>query len=523
MHIDRLARGLGILAVLTAAGCKSLDIQNPNAPDARRALSDPASIEAVAGGTVRTFANAFQRAEGNSVLATVAQTFSSSWNNWNMNFYSSLDADGTRNTRAYQNDPAAAGRTTIEAPWGDYYSALSSANDVLTAIRINNLVINNASDTKRSETIAQLMQAASLSEIAINFDKGYIVDEKTDLGNLTYSDRKKLRDAALAKFDAAIALANANTFVTPASWMNGITLTNVQVAQIANTLAARTLAYWPRNAAENATVNWGQVVTYASKGVSSGSGFDWMMVGDGCASWCPDMATWFDAFDSGRVHTRVANLMDPVTQKTPWPIDAGGNTQPHSADARLGDGTFGTSDMIAGFGNIPKDAGAGTDFAFSSQAIFRPSRGSYHQSNIGFVKYDASGVQDGNGIYSGYGPYPLATMAENNLLWAEGLIRSAGSLATAATLINKSRVTRGNLSPASAGDGVSGLITKLLYEQEVEELGIGAIGYYNRRRIDGLIAGTPHEMPVPAKELGVFGQPLYTWGGTGAANSPTPP
>ena len=38
----------------------------------------------------------------------------------------------------------------------------------------------------------------------------------------------------------------------------------------------------------------------------------------------------------------------------------------------------------------------------------------------------------------------------------------------------------------------------------------------------GRFYGTPHEMPVPAKELGVKGQALYTWGGTGAANSVVP-
>lgn len=523
MQMTRLARGLGILAVLAAAGCKSLDIQNPNAPDARRALSDPAAIEAVAGGTMRTWINTFNQAEGNSVLATMAQTFSASWNNWNMNFYSSIDADGTRNTRPYQNDPAAAARTTIEAPWTGYYSALSSANDVLTAIRKNGLVIHNASDTKRSETVAAMLQAASLAEIAINFDKGYFIDENSDISKLAYVNRKILRDSALSKFNAAIALANANSFVTPASWTNGNTYTNVQIAQIGNTLAARLLAYWPRNSAENAAVNWAAVATYASKGISSGTAFDWMFIGDGCVAWCPEMAVWFDAFDTGRVHTRVAHMLDPVTQTTPWPLAAGGNPQPHSPDARLGDGTFGTADQVAGFGNIPKDAGAGTDFVWSSQAIFRPSRGSYHQSNIGFIKYDLSGTQDANGIYGGYGPYPVATAMENNLLWAEGLIRSGGSLAQAATLINASHVGRGHLAPASAGDGVSGLLATLQYEQDVEELGIGAIGYYNRRRIDGLIVGTPHEMPVPAKELGVFGQALYTWGGTGPANSPTPP
>ena len=58
---------------------------------------------------------------------------------------------------------------------------------------------------------------------------------------------------------------------------------------------------------------------------------------------------------------------------------------------------------------------------------------------------------------------------------------------------------------------------------EIELLGLGPSPYYWRRRTDGLLEGTPREMPVPAKELGVKGEALYTWGGTGPANSTTPP
>lgn len=526
MQISRIARGLGFLAVVLSvgatAGCKSLDVENPNAPDAKRALSDPDALEAVAGGTLRTWFNTYDGMEGGGALVTQAQTYSASWNNFNMNFYAGIDADGTRNSRPWQNDPAAAGRTSIEAYWGGYYSALSSATDVLVAIRTNGVVINNAADTKRAETIAVLVQGAALAGIALNYDKGYIVDETVDLGTLAYSNRKELRDVALAKFNDAITLATANTFTTPAGWTNGRTYDNTQIARIANTMAAMLLAYWPRNSAENGQVNWAQVATYAAAGMSSGTPFDFVFVGDGYVSWIPEIIVWFNSMDTGRVHTRVANMLDPVTQKTPWPT--GGNPRPNSADKRLGDGSFGDASMVAGFGNFPKTANAGTDFAWSSQAIFNPARGQHHQSNIAHIRYDLSGTQATTGIYFGYGPAPVISATQNDLLWAEALIRSGGSLATAATLINKTRVTRGGLAAATAGDGTAGLTTRLQYEQEIELLGLGASTYYNRRRVDnGLLPGTPREMPVPAKELGVFGQALYTWGGTGPANSATPP
>ena len=516
MMMTRFMRVSGLLAAVALAGCGSLDVENPNAPDAKRALADPASLEALAGGTMRTWFNAYDGCEGNCVLLTQAQTYSASWNNWNMNFYASIDADGKRLTRPYQNDLSAAGRTSIEVPWSGMYATVSSAVDVLTAIRKNNVVINNVADTKRAEAVAELMLGASLSYIAINYDKGYIVDETVDVTTLQYSDRKKMRDAAIAKLQSAATIAGANTFTTPAAWTNGRAYTNVQIRQLANTLSAMTLAYWPRNAAENTAVNWAQVLTYTANGMSS----DLVYVGDGCTAFCHEVLVWFNGIDGGRVHTRVANLLDPITQRTPYPV--GGNAIPNSPDKRLGDGSFGDASIVSSFQTNPKTARAGTDFVYSRAEVFRPSRGSYHQSNIGHARYDLSGLQLESGIYGGFGPAPVISATQNDLLRAEAAIRT-GDLATAVTLINRTRVTRGGLAPAAPGDGVAGLTDKLGYENEIELLGLGAAPYYWIRRNDRLLAGTPREMPVPAKELGVRGEALYTWGGSGAANSPTPP
>jgi hypothetical protein len=540
----RLTGWLSIAAALVVAGCTpGLDVTNPNAPDAKRALSDPAALEAVAGGTLRTWFTGYDGMYAVGPLTTIADSYSSSWNNYYMLYINSQDADGQRLTRPWKNDPSANERLQPEWYWTKYYSAISSASDVLKAIRTDGVKFATASDTKRSETIAQFVLGMATSGIAINYDKGYVIDEKTDVSALAYSDRKKMREAALAQLDAAIALASANTFTTPAAWTNGRAYTNVQIAQIANTMAAMTIAYWPRNDAENTAADWARVAGYAAKGMSSGTPFDFVFVGDGCTAWCHENLTWFDGIDTGVIHTRVAHAIDPL-QKDPYPV--GGNPQPVWApgkDKRMGDGTFGDPSLVDGFGNKPVTASSnpGTDFSYSTYEIFAANRGQYHQSNIGHIRYDLSRNQDPTGIYGGYGPAPVVTAGQNDLLWAEGLIRSNGDLAKAATLINNSRVTRGGLAPASAADGAAGLLVTLQTEQDIELLGLGSSVFYNRRRLAGtacgapgilvpgntvycgLRNGTPAEFPVPAKELGVRGEALYTFGGTGLRNSPTPP
>jgi hypothetical protein len=585
MSMNRIIRGLSAVAALTVSACHSLEITNPNEPDKNRALADPSAIEAVASGTFRTWYVAWTPLRSTGTMSMQARTFSSSWNNGNNNFYSGIDISATdvatppdtwtRATRSWQNDPAAAARTSIDASWGGgldessisrggFYSALSAANDALFAIRKNAVVIGDAARTKRAETIAVLMQGASLAAISLTFDQGYIVDENTDPATLVYSNRKQLRDAAIARLTEAATLAGANTFTTDATWMNGAAYTNVQIQKIANTLAAATLAYYARDDSENAATNWAQVITFASAGMSTGTAFDFVGIGDGCNAWCHEVLVWMNSLDTGRLWTRVAHFMDPATQRDPFPLGTG-NPQPNSADKRLGNGSFGNASMISGFGVKPRDAGGGSDFAYSSQAIFRPDRGFYHQSNVGHVRYDLSGVQNpATSIYGGYGPAPVLTATLNDLLWAEALLRKTGRTAAdvvqASQLIDKTRVTRGGLSSSTAAvatvgadtdgpcmsnsvlaknGGACTLWSMLLYENEIELLGIGPAPFWNQRHlpnlkstvvfdnspiryIQGLLPGTPREQPVPYKELGVKGQPLYTFGGSSPDKS-TPP
>ena len=579
MRFQRITQWVGIATLMVAGGCNDLNVANPNAPDAKRALADPNAVEAVGAGAMRTWFNAFNQLTAAGVLSVQARTYSASWNNANMNFYSSIDNptappdQWNRMSRSWQNDPAAAGRTSVEGFWngttdqvgafrGGFYTALSSANDALAAIRTNGLVIRTDGDTKRLEAVDVFMQGASLMMLALDYDKAYIVDEKSDLTALQYSNRKEVRDAAVTKLQEAITLANATEFVTPSAWSNGNSYTNVQIAQIANTMAAMTLAYYPRDNTEVAAVPWDQVASFAAAGMSTGTPVDFAYVGDGGASWYNEVLAWFNAIDSGRLQTRVSHLLDPATQKDPWPTAEGGNVQPNSADKRLGDGSFGNADTQDSFGTPVKTSNAGTDFAWTANGqAMRPDRGQYHQSNLAHIRYDQSGTQDPTGVYGGYGPVPAINSAANDLLWAEALLRGGGAnAAQAAALIDKTRVGRGGL-PSSvlavgnvgsdadgpcmstgkqAKDGAPcSLFAMLLYEKEVELLGQGPLPFYEQRRlpvivgggyagdnspvrvIAGLLPGTPREMPVPAKELGVKGEALYTWGGS-KPNSPAP-
>jgi hypothetical protein len=390
------------------------------------------------------------------------------------------------------------------------------------------------------ETMTVLAQALSLTGLALNYDHGFIVDYDTDLQAVPFSTAVEVLDAAMAKFDEAITLATANTFTTADGFFGpGVSYSNVQVVQIANTMAARTLAYFPRNAAQNAAVDWARVASYASKGISSGTPFDWLFRQDACITWCDFLKVWTNDMTTVRVHTRVAHLLDPVNQPDPWDVTL--NNDPNSPDKRLGDGTYRGTEAAFRDGVLnahPDTTGnGGYDFVWTYTGEFgNKTRGAWHQSALGQIRYDSvPGCGDNPQGSSAPGNLntPMVLAAENDLIWAEALIRTSAS--GAAALINFTRVgpdrlgrPRGGLPPATDAD--ADLLQKLQYEQDVELLGSNNAPYYNQRRIDRLEPNTPHEMPVPAKELGVLGMSLYTCGGAAhpdgsceAFPSPAPP
>ncbi|MGH7547760.1 MAG: hypothetical protein ACREMM_06275 [Gemmatimonadales bacterium] len=194
-----------------------------------------------------------------------------------------------------------------------------------------------------------------------------------------------------------------------------------------------------------------------------------------------------------------------------------GNECPlESPDKRLGNGTYGPKDDFNGYATLAATANAGSDFACSGVPIFPPARGQYHQSNLQHVRYQHLAYRGENlPGFDATGQDPFYTRQMNDLLWAEGLIRSGGNLGLAAQLIDNSRVGRGGL-PSVAGGTPAQLLAALQYEQEIEFMGQGPTPFFNRRRVDGLISGTPRHMPVPGRELDVLARAIYTFGGPGA-------
>ncbi|HXF96492.1 MAG TPA: hypothetical protein VNI61_10380, partial [Gemmatimonadales bacterium] len=494
----RLPSLAAVLAAVLAAGGCDLDVQNPNDPDAPRAFRDPAGLEQLMTGAIRTWV----ATRGDYFLMplnAMADNYTASWNNAAIRFYSSVASDcpsrcGWTNSSTA---PEAAGGPTVEAAWYGYHTVLSSATDVLRGI--NNGVcfdtdcnVDNTL-TSRNKAIAKMLQGMALAGIALLYDQGFAVDETTDMSNpraIPFSTRAEMRDFALQKFEEAWTEAGLKTWNTGANWMGvgaGRLYSNQQIRQLIRTMQAELVAMWPRNSAENAAADWDAVAAYASQGISAAPAFDFEYYIDVNASansnatldW---VKAWGNSIGTMRVDTRVAALIT-TNHVDPWP-DPNGNPCPTtSPDRRVGDGSWGPEDDFNGYATIAATSNAGTDFACSGVVVFPPARGQYHQSNLQHVRYNYL-AYNGENLpgFDGSGQDPFYTRQMNDLLWAEGLIRGGGNLAQAAQLINNSRVGRGGLSPLDGSETVDSLIKALQYEQEIEFMGQGQTPFFNRRR-----------------------------------------
>jgi hypothetical protein len=553
---NRWWRPLAAVALLAGvAGCPSFDIVNKNAPERERAFSDPATVKASSAGAIKNYINTRQYFEpALGPFSTMSDEHSFSWNNWQSRYYSSYGEECPMRC-GWANETTHPRYEPLPFYWYGMYSVISSANDVLFAIRKSETPPDLGADAEWVEAIAQLAQGAAHALIALTYDQGFVVTEDSDPAALELVSRADVRDAAIEQLDHAATLAAAADFSSAPNTLFGLptgpTYTGAQIAKVARTLQAELLAMFPRTTTENAQVNWGQVVTFASAGISSGTAFTWeayqsekFPAGDE-SEFGSGVEIWGDDYTTTRIDTRVGRLL-ATNQADPWPGGAGSpkpNAGVYGLDKRLGDGCTGATANVNGEGECAATAASGTDFMWSPHAPFNPARGQYHQSNIGYIRYPCMPgyLSQCTGATNGTGNFPILSRYLNDLIWAEGLIRTNQNLGLAAQLINNSRVTRGGLTGVSGSTSTTDLFKALYYEWHVELVSMANNHWWNGRRLskttmvsaganpwhtgqqvfegegayvwNPLWGNTPRSMPIPAKDLALLGKEIYTFGG----------
>lgn len=517
MRYTRYLAGGAMLGALALAGCQDLAVENPNRPDRGRATQQPLSAESFVSSAFRTWWPSVHDDYPIFALSAMADEMTSGFADFGQLEVSVLPRD------AWNNSPVNARARVNQDPWYELFATISAVNDALIAID-SGLIIIDTARTARTQAVGKFIQGISHGYLGLYFDKAYIVDEKLALDTITtpvFHPYQDVAAAAVEQLDAAIGIAQANTFNLPVDNFLFQEMDQDGMARLANSFAARVIAYSPRTRAERDAVNWQEVLNRVENGIV----VDFAPVGQQDILWD----------DWKRLLARVRTLTRPSDFARPsyWligPADATGQFVDWAADApndRMPFQMNTTDRRIQGPGG-PADPGK--YFGYNLNNIFSVARGTYRWSHYYFHRY-------GTGESWQSGPLASMLVSEMDLLKAEALIR-LNRADEAVPLINKTRVANGELPPVTVDgppddascvprklDGSCGsLWDALRYEKRIEGYGVnGATAFFDARGWQTLVENTFLHLPVPGRELGTLRLPLYTFGGPGGdASAPAP-
>jgi hypothetical protein len=455
---------------LMFTGCADLEVPNENEPDARRALANVDDVKSLAGGAFRTIFNQMHEYSGTAMgMDVMADHSTCSWGNAGMK-----ELSWEPRIYGFTNSLTYAYFYVVDDNWGNAYSAISSVNDVLNQIEDG---ADFGEDAELVEAFCYFVSGVAHGWIGLTVDQGNLLLYDSDPAALEMVPWDQVIDASLTLLDKAIAIAEASTFTVPANWI-GVPggLTSAQFAQLANSYAARTMAYQSRTKAHNDALDWDKIADYASKGVD---GWDYIVeLGDSYDFY--DMAWVYLCYSGwGRTDMRIANAMDH-NYPSRWPAD----------------GTWPNGDP--GEADPSNDARLTTDFEYLPDQEFPPDRGRYQFSHYRFKRYDYLYEQ----AWYGIGEKPFIMEWEMDLLQAEALYRD-GDEAGARAILNDpegARKVRGGCPDVTASGW--DLLHYILDEKDIECYITGAgTPYFDMRRTDRLTQGTILHFPVPATEL----------------------
>jgi hypothetical protein len=565
-QIMRVVAGACILAATTA--CYDLSVATTDDALTRDAIiSDPSLVDRVIAGVgINLWAGIHNTGNPHVGLAILGEELTSASNNffaWDVGREPRIALDNQAGTPSFSRDP-----------WSNLYEANAAATEMQRVIAQQNMrIIDPATgfdNTTRDIVWGKFVQGASHAYLAILFDQAAIVNTQVDLSevpNLPFVPYTEVRDSALKWLREAATLAENNVFQFPytdALWFWNSPLSNGEFAQIIHSFIARLLVYSTRDPAEREALDWNEVLTHLNKSIT-------LDFGPGADGSRPNpLLTWgykIRAFNppntaavpggSGTTNTSEARvdlrLLGPADTVR---IDTDNDAVPDKYKYQVwlekvdapGRDTVAPFDVISPDRRIARPGQVtGSGFIDPTPVFFRhtavvppvgtqdPTRGLYYRSPYWSAsRTNGKTGRNTTGNFDDIKDIGI-TVVEMDMLKAEAYIRLGGAanLATAATLINRTRVANGGLPPVTAAgppqataaeqascvprrfDGTcANLFQSMMYEKRVEAFGTHAVMVWADLRGWGcLLEGSPTELPIPARQLDLLQRDVYTFGG----------
>lgn len=530
----RFSRTAVVATLAMLAGCgEPLAVENKNAADFERLLRTPADVEAFAGSQFQQIVSGTlgSTARVHTGFLTAAFENASTLANNGLGPRSGIPRESVGNSR---------GNPYAFENFADF--RILSIVAKFSAIALartgeSGFTLGSAGDDQRLKAWTWFTYGVSLGYLSMVYDSVGIPRPGggPDDPPPPFSGYRETNAAAIAALDSALKYATmTGTSALREGWLTGpggSTVAAATFARVIRSYRARVRAGVARNPTERTAVNWNAVIADATNGIQStflanfNPSFGWDY------TWLASTLHYRDSnwhqmtyYGIGMADTSGAFdlwLQQNRDQRTPFLIQ--------TPDLRFPQGN--TRDL-----QVANGQGAPT-----GRRYFRNRAPGGDQSGTGWQNswydhYRWRAFADAGRI----GPFPLFTVAENDMLAAEGYIRT-GNIAAAAALIDRTRTTAG-LPPltgavTTASDPVPGgsgcvprvpqpptftstacgnILEAMKWEKRIE-MAFTTYGgwYFDSRGWGDLPEGTPVSWPVPYQELDARAKPIYDLGGVG--------
>jgi hypothetical protein len=408
-----------------------------------------------------------------------------------------------------------------------------TATNIMEVLFKEGFTLGTAEADARAKSFAFFGYGTALGNVALIYDSAATPRPGDGVKIPPLMGYAEVMTAALAALDTAQTFAATASSTIPSEWLaaNGA-VSRADYIRIIRSYKARFRAQVARTPQERAAVAWPLVIADATNGITS----DFVLQLNPASGW--DYSWLVQHFTTGAAawHTMtpyIIGMADTTRAYDTWlatPRDARVQFLIQTPDKRF-------------------PVGATRAAQIANSPVILPAGQYYRNRPAG---EDVAGAAWGNSDYDHYrwralfnaqriGPWSTFTKVENDMLAAEGYIRT-GNVAAAAALIDVSRV-RNNLPPLAGAvtamgqpvpggagcvprvpDPAAGYIaTKcgdvmeaMKWEKRMETAYAGyGIWYLDGRGWGDLPEGTAVHWPVPWQEMDARNLPFYSLGGVG--------
>jgi hypothetical protein len=544
MYKRATVRFLSVTALASLAGlaaCRDtpLSVENPNNPDVSDVFGSPRDVESIVSKLYQNIYNG-QLGTGDDIhTQTITMSFESSSQLGNFGM-------GTRGSIPRGPIDNSIGNNVANGNFRDFdhnsRHARSAANAIaaLDAFTAAGVSIGSPARDARAKSFAYFALGYATSSLALIYDSAAIVTAAVPVNEVpALSPASEVLAAGLRALDSALNIASsaaattgANGWPIPQEWLSssGTSTTSLDSWQrLIRSYRAKFRAGVARTPAERAAVDWAAVIADATNGITS----DFIVNANATTGWTGAVQNqlavstgWsqMSPFILGMADTAGsydAWLQQSLTARTPFLL--------RTPDRRFPAGVDRAAQQVASGGAVRTGTPAGSILYFRN----RPTGEDTPSDPWGTWWYDnhrswgirAAGVN---------GPYVMFAKVENDMLAAEGQLRT-GQLAAAVALINVSRVRAGlpaigavsaitDQVPGGTGcvprvpqppnyttTACGSIFEAMKWEKRVETNMIGYHQWYiDSRGWGDLVQGTALEWPVPYQELFARVSPSYT-------------